>query len=102
MAMGVVLRRIPVLFACRGCERDHVAQEVAAALDRRGVGEASVAGRDSAKARGRYPVYTIEGCDKGCAESWLRGHGVVPQRRFVLDPAADVEAEARRAEQAFA
>jgi len=35
---------MPVLFACRGCERDAAAREVARALDRRGLGEAYLAG----------------------------------------------------------
>jgi uncharacterized metal-binding protein len=86
----IVLRPIPVAFACRGCEREAAARTVAAHLDRAGLAEASVAGSDSAKARSRFPVYAIEGCGKCCAAQWLAGHGVKPQRSFVLDPAGEL------------
>ena len=92
-SMKLHLRPIPVVFACRGCELDLAAREAAAALDRSGLAEASVAGTDSAKARSRFPVYAIEGCGKGCAAQWLAGHGVTPQRSFVLDPAKELAAQ---------
>lgn len=88
--MKIVLRPIPVVFACRGCELDAAAGEAVLQLDRRGQGEASVMGRDAAKARSRYPVYVIEGCSKCCATRWLGGCGVRPQRTFVLDPSGDL------------
>jgi uncharacterized metal-binding protein len=83
----IVLRPIPVVFACRGCELDAAARQAAAELDRRGEGEASVMGRDAAKARSRFPIYVIEGCGKCCATEWLGSIGVRPQKRCVLDPA---------------
>lgn len=85
--MKIVLRPIPVVFACRGCELDPAAREAVAELDRRGLAEASVAGSDSAKARARFPIFVVEGCSKGCAAQWLAGQGVRAQRSFVLDPA---------------
>lgn len=91
--MKLVLRPIPVVFACSGCDLDLLARQAVAELDRRGLAEASVAGRDSAKARARYPIFVVEGCDKGCAAQWLAGQGVKPQRSFILDPKGDVAAQ---------
>jgi uncharacterized metal-binding protein len=88
--MALRLRPTPVLFACKGCELDAAAQTAAAHLDRAGLAEASIAGKDSAKARSRFPIYAIEGCGKCCAAQWLAGHGVQPQRSFVLDPAKEL------------
>lgn len=76
---------MPVVFACGGCERDAPARQAAAELDRRGEGEASVMGRDAAKARSRFPVYVIEGCDKRCATQWLGSIGVRPQRTALVN-----------------
>ena len=84
---------MPVLFACRGCERDRAAREAAFELDRRGLAEASVAGADAEKARARYPVYVVEGCAEACAAKWLATEGVRPARCFVLDPDGDPAAQ---------
>lgn len=94
--MKIVLRPIPVVFACRGCELDGAAQEAVVQLDRRGQGEASLMGRDSAKARSRFPVYVVEGCSKRCATQWLGGYDVRPQRTFVLDPSRELEPQLER------
>jgi uncharacterized metal-binding protein len=91
--MKIVLRPIPVVYACKGCEHELAAQRVVAEVDRRGLAEGAVAGSGSAKARSRYPVYVVEGCGKGCAAQWLAGHGVKPQRSFVLDPAGELAAQ---------
>ena len=87
---------MPVLFACRGCERDAFARDVAKALDRRGLGEAYVAGGEAARARSRFPIYAIEGCDKACTKAWLAGLGVTAQRSFLLDAGNSAEHEAER------
>ncbi|SRR5687767_12447825 len=34
-----------------------------------------------------------QGCGKRCAAQWLAGHGVTPQRSFVLDPAKELAAQ---------
>ncbi|MDF3011279.1 MAG: hypothetical protein K0S03_2075, partial [Burkholderiales bacterium] len=60
--MDRALRAIPVLYACRGCERDGPARAVARLLDRRGLGEAYLSGAEADRARARFPVYAIEGC----------------------------------------
>lgn len=94
--MKLVVRPIPVVFACRGCALDAVAREMAAELERRGLAEAALAGRDAAKARSRFPVYALEGCDRCCAAQWLASEGVRPQRSLVLDPQAEPQAELER------
>lgn len=94
--MKWVLRARPVLFACSGCERSRAAAEVAAALDARGLGEASVAGTDEAKARSRFPVYALEGCAERCATRWLKGVGASVTASLVLVSGKDAAAEARR------
>jgi uncharacterized metal-binding protein len=94
--MKLSLRPIPVIFACKGCDLDGSAQRAAAEFDRRGLGEAAVAGRDSARARSRYPIYVIEGCAKACAAGWLASQGVKPQQSFVLDPARDAAPQIER------
>jgi uncharacterized metal-binding protein len=75
---------MPVLFACRGCERDAAAREVARLLDRRGVGEAYLAGAEAERARARFPIYAIEGCEQACASAWLAGIGVRQASCFFL------------------
>jgi len=86
----------PVVFACRGCERNYLAADVAVGLDRRGLAEASLAGFDAAKARHRYPIYAIEGCERACATQWLCGLGAVPQRRILIDASQHAAAEIER------
>ena len=100
--MKIVLRPTPVVFACRGCELDVAAREAVAALDRSGLAEASVAGADSAKACARFPIYVVEGCGKACAAQWLAGHGVTPQRSFVLDPARELAVQLEAIKKALA
>jgi uncharacterized metal-binding protein len=84
---------MPVLLACRGCAKDGIARDVALELDRRGLGEADVAGAHPDKARSRYPVYCIEGCAEACAGRWLGAHGVCAVRSFTLDPDGDRQAQ---------
>jgi uncharacterized metal-binding protein len=86
----VRVRVMPVLLACRGCEDDAVAREAVRELDRRGLGEAGLAGSGADKARSRYPVYAIEGCAQACARRWLASEGVAPAASFVLDPEGDL------------
>lgn len=82
--MKLVLRPIPVVFACRGCPLDAPAQAEARAQDERGEGEAALMGADAAKARSRYPIFVIEGCAQCCATRWLAGLGVVPQETRII------------------
>jgi uncharacterized metal-binding protein len=89
----IILRPIPVVFACRGCELEAAAQRAAAALERRGEGEAAIMGRDATKARSRFPVHAIEGCAKCCASEWLASIGVRPQHVQVLEPDSASESE---------
>jgi uncharacterized metal-binding protein len=94
--MDRALRAIPVLYACRGCERDQPARAVARLLDQRGLGEAYLSGAEADRARARFPVYAIEGCEKACASGWLAAIGVRPLQCFFLDPAGKTADEAAR------
>ena len=94
--MKFVVRPIPVVFACRGCELDKAAKAIATELQRRDLAEAAVAGGDAAKARARFPIYALEGCGKCCAAQWLASNGVRAQRSLVLDPERDTAAELER------
>jgi len=87
----VRVRAMPVLVACRGCERDTAAWQVALELDRRGAGEAVRPGAAADKVRSRYPVYVIEGCAEACGKRWLAASGVEPVASFVLDPGRGLE-----------
>ena len=99
--MRIVLRPLPVLYACAGCSRGgSVAQEAAAALERRGLGELSWLGggadlkRLANQARSRWPVIALDGCAAACARIWLAREGATPQRCYMLaamqpDEAAD-------------
>ena len=93
----MVLRPLPVLFACQGCPQfGDMAHEVAAVLDTQGYAEATwlgTPGRDEAqlasKARSRFPIYAIDGCARRCACQWLGARGVKVQRQFILASPGD-------------
>lgn len=100
----MVVRPLPVLFACQGCAQfGDLAHEVAAVLDAHGFAEAAWLGNTAAeeqlasKARSRFPVYAVEGCAKRCAWQWLAQRGVKAQRLFILAaPGEGAEAIAAR------
>ena len=96
---GVVKLR-PVLFACAGCEEHGtLAARVAAELDRRNLAESTtLCSEGLAKARCRFPVYTLEGCERACARQWLRGRGVEVQRSDVLEASSRASNPARLAD----
>ncbi len=90
--MRIVLRPLPVLYACAG-KSVSGAREAAAALDRRGQAECASLpgpgpGEDVAaclsRARSRYPIFVIDGCANACARRFLESHGVTAQQHCVL------------------
>ena len=84
--MSIVVRPLPVLYACPGCpEYGQAARDVGASLERTGVVELAWLG-DARQARPtqRYPVLALDACAKGCALRWLGQHGIVPERSYVL------------------
>ena len=100
-----VLRAFPVLVPCQGCaEFGRAARDVALLLERRGFGELAPLGTSSemaatrTKVKGRYPIFCLDACDKGCARAWLANEGVRPQCCFVLSGSerGDVDLAARR------
>ena len=85
--MRVVLKPLPVLYACQGCpEFGQRAREFAASLDRDGVAEMVWLGASrELTPTERYPVYAVDGCGKKCALEWLARHGITAERSYVLD-----------------
>ncbi|HEY3073723.1 MAG TPA: putative zinc-binding protein [Burkholderiales bacterium] len=90
--MTVVLRPMPVLFACQGCpEFGQTARDVGTILDQQRLAESHWIGAPACNywqltstARSRFPVYALDGCAKHCTQHWLAGHGVRAQRHFTL------------------
>ena len=84
--MRVYCRLRPVLFACAGCpEYGRLAPQVAALIDARNLAELTpLSAHGVEKARARFPVFTLEGCDRACARQWLGSHGVRVQRCDML------------------
>ena len=84
--MNARARLRPVLFACAGCpQHGYLAPQVGALLDARNVAELTpLAAQGVEKARARFPVFTLEGCDRACAREWLGSHGVRVQRCDML------------------
>ena len=75
-----------MLFACAGCaEHGYLAPQAAALLDARNLAELTpFSAQGARKARARFPVFTLEGCERACARQWLDGHRVLPQRCDML------------------
>jgi uncharacterized metal-binding protein len=82
----VVVKPLPVLYACQGCpEFGQTAQDVGALLDRAGVAQLVWLGAaPDAPPVQRYPILALDGCDKACALRWLGQRGISPQRSYVL------------------
>lgn len=88
----MVVRTLPVVYACSGCSSaGQLADHVARRLDRAGLAEmASIAGiaaedaQQLSRARSRFPVIVIDGCPNACARRCLERHGVEPARHYVL------------------
>jgi uncharacterized metal-binding protein len=84
--MRIVLRPLPVVYACQGCpEFGQAAREAGACLERAGAAELIWLGEErEAWPTQRYPIFSLDACDKRCALHWLERHGVVPERSYVL------------------
>lgn len=87
---SVVVKPFPVLIACQGCPAfGQAARHVARLLDERRLVEGAWLGASEdlpalrKKARSRFPVFCLDGCDKGCARAWVMDQ-VRPERCFVL------------------
>jgi uncharacterized metal-binding protein len=86
---SVVLRPLPVLYACAGCrEFGYSAPRVGRALDERGVVECIWLGATPppSTVSGRYPIMTLDACEKGCARNWVCEHGRSVERACYLQP----------------
>jgi uncharacterized metal-binding protein len=89
--MRVVLKPLPVLYACQGCpEFGQLARDVGVALDREAVAELVWLGDGKGGVRDlrptqRFPVFSLDACAKGCARRWLAERGIAAQRSYVLN-----------------
>ena len=95
----IIVKPFPVLIACQGCPAvGQTAHDVARLLDRRGLAECAWLGANvelpalRVKAKSRFPIFCLDGCDKHCARSWVMEE-VVPQRCFVLSELERTQAE---------
>lgn len=83
----IAVRALPVLYACAGCNKfGYAAPRVARALDERGLVEAIWLGAAQRGVTGRYPIFTLDACEEGCARKWVRERGGSAQRAFALEP----------------
>lgn len=97
----VVLRPFPVLYACPGCAQfGYAAPRVARRLDERRLVEAVWLGAVPrwGTVTTRFPILTLDACEKGCARSWVESKGGRAEQCFVLTPLErlDDEGAARR------
>ncbi len=81
-----VVEPLPVLYACQGCAQfGQVARDIGALLDRTGRAQLVWLGAPATPAlRERFPVYTIDGCGKGCAKRWLAEQGMAAEKSFAI------------------
>ncbi len=87
--MRVIVKALPVLYTCAGCpEFGYAAPRVAQRLDERGLAEAAWLGKvpRSAAVTSRFPIFSLDACDKGCARQWAEDQGAKVERAFVLGP----------------
>lgn len=84
--MRVVLKPLPVLYACQGCpEFGQVARDVGALLDAAGLAETVWLGAsEHLRPKSRFPIFALDGCDKACAQRWLERHGIAADRTYIL------------------
>lgn len=81
-----VVHPLPVLYACQGCpEFGQLARDIGSLLDRTGRGQLVwLGGAVKPELRQRFPIYSIDGCEKGCARAWLAQHGMSAEQSFAI------------------
>ena len=83
----MIVRPLPVLYACAGCrEFGYAAPRVARALDGMGVAESVWLGDNPPRVTGRYPIVTLDACERGCARDWVWKKDASVQCAFFLEP----------------
>jgi uncharacterized metal-binding protein len=83
--MKVVLRPLPVAYACQGCAGyGEGAREAGARLDREGVAELVWLGSPGASPTTRFPVWSLDACGKRCARRWLEQRGVPVEGSYLV------------------
>jgi uncharacterized metal-binding protein len=98
-ATRVLVKPLPVLYACQGCpEFGQGAREAAVLVERAGLAETAWLGTPRLEPKARFPIFALDGCAEGCALRWLAQRGVRAERHYVLgsaDPQRGFEAVAR-------
>jgi uncharacterized metal-binding protein len=80
-----LVRALPVMYACQGCEAyGQAAREMAEQLDRAGRVEAAWIGTPGLRPKARYPIIALDACAEGCALRWLERHGVRADHHHVM------------------
>lgn len=85
--MRVLVRPLPVLYACQGCaELGQTARDVGMMLERRGFAQTVWLGSvpENSSPAQRFPIFALDGCAKECAKRWLAAHGTACQRAYVI------------------
>lgn len=83
--MTSIVRALPVLYACQGCpEFGQIARDAGAWLDRQRLVELVWLNDRGLRPTQRFPIFSIDGCGKACAQRWLAGHGIAAQRSYVI------------------
>lgn len=84
--MRIILRPLPVVYACQGCPQfGQRARDLAAELHAAGAAEAVWLGAgDELQPTSRFPIFVLDGCAEGCARRWLERHGVSAEVNCVL------------------
>jgi uncharacterized metal-binding protein len=88
--MKIILRALPVLYACQGCaEFGQKARDLGALFEQAGALEMVWlgCGRELTPTS-RFPVFALDGCRKACALRWLERHGIAAERSFVIEDRA--------------
>ena len=87
MTMRVILRPFPVLYACAGCQQfGYSAPCVAGHLDRMGKVQMIWLGERNPRRTSRWPVFSLDACDRRCALAWLEERGITAQEAIMLSP----------------
>lgn len=93
--MKYVVKPFPVLYACAGCrEYGYAAPRVAQRLDEQGLVHAVWLGEvPQPHLARRFPIFTVEACERNCARDWVERQGGQVERTIVLDPLDRVDPE---------
>lgn len=92
--MGIVLRPLPLVYACAGCaEFGFAAPRVGQRLEQLGRAQMAWLGARHPPLTSRWPVYSLDACERGCARAWLAERRIAVQGALVLSPLERLDPE---------